>query len=263
MNPATTLYRIGGFAERAGVTVRALRHYHKIGLLVPRARSLGRYRLYGEQDLVTLQQIVTLRFIGFSLREIRQVLRERRRKVTDLLALQRRALEERRTRLDRIIEAIREAERAVERKATRSFDRFQYIVEVIAMEQKKDVLEGWYQKYYSPEQMEAFKQRKWTPEDQERAGKEWKEIFAEGKKLIGMDPAAPQVQALAVRWWAMVSQFTQGDPGIERSVDAMYADRRNWPKEAYQHLDPAKYPAEVFEFMAKAVEIYRKRAGTP
>jgi len=263
MNPEKTLYRIGGFAKRAGVTVRALRHYHQIGLLVPRARSLGRYRLYGEQDLVTLQQIVTLRFIGFSLRQIRQVLRERRRKVTDLLALQRRALEERRKRLDRIIEAILEAERAVERKTTRSIDRFQYIVEVIAMEQKKDVLEGWYQKYYSPEQMEAFKQRKWTAEDQERAGKEWKEIFAEGKKLIGMDPAAPQVQALAARWWDMVSQFTHGDPGIERSVDAMYADRRNWPKEAYQHLDPARYPAEVFEFMAKAVEIYRKRRGTP
>jgi DNA-binding transcriptional MerR regulator len=262
MNPEKPLYRIGGFARRAGVTVRALRHYHKIGLLVPRARSLGRYRLYGEQDLLTLQQIVTLRFIGFSLRQIRQVLRQRHRKVADLLALQRRALEERRKRLDRIIEAIGEAERAVDRKATRSIDKFQSIVEVIAMEQKKDVLEDWYRKYYSPEQIEQFKQRKWTAEDQERASKQWKELFAEAKKLIGKDPAAPEVQAVAVRWWGMVSQFTQGDPGVERSLDAMYADRRNWPKEAYQHVNPAQFAPEVFKFMAKAVEIYRKSGGS-
>ena len=255
MTTEKRLYQIGAFATRAGVTVRALRHYHRIGLLSPRARSTGRYRLYADEDLVTLQQIVTLRFIGLPLGQIRQVLRQRR-KVKDLLALQRKTLEERRTRLDRIIEAIRAAEHA----GKEAVDPFRKIVEVIAMEQKKDVLEQWYGKYYSPEQIERFKQRSWSAEDQARAEAQWKGLFEEAKTLLGTDPGAPAVQEVAARWYGMVSQFTQGDPGIEKSLDAMYKDVDRWPKEAYQHVNPRQYDPKVFEFMAKAVALYRKKS---
>lgn len=252
--PERRLYQIGTFATRAGTTVRALRHYDRIGLLLPTARSSGRNRLYADEDLVRLQQIVTLKFIGLSLGQIRQVLKQRR-KVKELLALQRKALEERKRRLDRIIEAIRAAEHAGEG----SVDRFRTIVEVIAMEQKKDVLQDWYGKYYTPEQIERFKQRSWSPKDQKHAEAKWKAIFEEAKKLFGSDPGAPAAQKVAARWYEMISQFTQGDPEIEKSLDAMYKDIERWPKEAYQHVRPENYDPKVFEFIAKAVAIYRKK----
>ena len=59
-------------ARLSGVSVRTLHHYDDIGLLVPKARSGGGYRLYSEDDLLRLQQILIGRELGLSLEEIRR-----------------------------------------------------------------------------------------------------------------------------------------------------------------------------------------------
>lgn len=58
-------YSVGQVADFAGVTVRTLHHYDKAGLLSPSDRSPVGYRLYGEADLVRLQQILFYRELGF------------------------------------------------------------------------------------------------------------------------------------------------------------------------------------------------------
>jgi len=63
---ADRTYGIREFAELAGVTVRALHHYDRLGLLKPR-RNQTRYRVYSPKDLETLEQIVALKFIGLPL----------------------------------------------------------------------------------------------------------------------------------------------------------------------------------------------------
>ncbi len=55
------LYRASAFAERAGVTVRTLHHYDRLGLLKPSSYTASGYRLYGERDFARLQQITTLK----------------------------------------------------------------------------------------------------------------------------------------------------------------------------------------------------------
>lgn len=55
------------------MTVRALHHYDEIGLLKPSGRSESGYRLYSHEDLVRLQEIVAWRQLGFSLREVREL----------------------------------------------------------------------------------------------------------------------------------------------------------------------------------------------
>jgi DNA-binding transcriptional MerR regulator len=56
-------YRVQEFAKLAGITGKALRHYERVGLLVPR-RSIAGYRLYSERHLDRLEQIVALKFFG-------------------------------------------------------------------------------------------------------------------------------------------------------------------------------------------------------
>src|SRR5207248_10439792 len=77
MNGVNGVYHVQEFARRAGVTVRALHHYDQLGLLKPSGRSAAGYRLYRDADLVRLQQIVTLKFIGLSLQQIREALKRR------------------------------------------------------------------------------------------------------------------------------------------------------------------------------------------
>ena len=61
------VYRIRQFSRLAGVTVRALHHYDRLGLLKPAARSAAGYRLYTDRDIARLEQIVVLKFLGLSL----------------------------------------------------------------------------------------------------------------------------------------------------------------------------------------------------
>jgi len=69
----TAQHRIGEVAELAGVSVRTLHHYDRLGLLTPSMRSANGYRLYTEQDLERLQQILFYRELGFPLSDIRGI----------------------------------------------------------------------------------------------------------------------------------------------------------------------------------------------
>ena len=67
-------YQVKDVARLAGVSVRTLHHYDSIALLVPSTRTTAGYRLYTDNDLLRLQQILIGREIGLSLEEIRRSL---------------------------------------------------------------------------------------------------------------------------------------------------------------------------------------------
>lgn len=68
------MLKIGDTAKLVGVTPKAIRHYHKLGLLAEPARSEGGYRLYSADDLLRLRRIRRLRALGLSLRRIGEIL---------------------------------------------------------------------------------------------------------------------------------------------------------------------------------------------
>src|SRR6266851_6869121 len=108
-------YQAREFAKLAGVTVRALHHYDRLGLLLPNGRTEAGYRLYCDRDLVRLEQILALKLIGFSLKEIEQLLKRGSRDLPAVLRRQRGMHDGGKLwRLDLAIEAIRKAEAAVQ-----------------------------------------------------------------------------------------------------------------------------------------------------
>jgi MerR family transcriptional regulator, thiopeptide resistance regulator len=68
------MHKIGEVAELAKVSIRLLRHYDEIGLLVPSGRSEAGYRLYAREDLQRLQQILFYRTLEFPLQEIQKLM---------------------------------------------------------------------------------------------------------------------------------------------------------------------------------------------
>src|SRR3990172_11221560 len=70
-------WRIKEISDLTGVSVRMLHHYDKIGLLKPSMRTSNNYRWYTQQDLVTLQQIIALKFFGFSLATIKTMVQQK------------------------------------------------------------------------------------------------------------------------------------------------------------------------------------------
>jgi DNA-binding transcriptional MerR regulator len=61
-------------AERLGVSPRTVKYYEELGLVEPEARSLGGFRLYGEEDVQRLERILRMKGIGYSLATIRELL---------------------------------------------------------------------------------------------------------------------------------------------------------------------------------------------
>jgi len=92
------------------VTIRTLHHYDRLGLLKPSRRTDAGYRLYNENDLVRLEQIIVLKFLGLPLKRIQELLDRKALELPRVLRLQRRALEEKRRQLEVAIQAIDEAE---------------------------------------------------------------------------------------------------------------------------------------------------------
>ncbi|MBT2503390.1 MerR family transcriptional regulator [Curtobacterium sp. ISL-83] len=66
---------IGELAERAGMSLRTIRHYDEVGLLVPSGRTAGGFRVYTEQDLERLLVIRRMKPLGFTLDEMAELLR--------------------------------------------------------------------------------------------------------------------------------------------------------------------------------------------
>ena len=76
MNNDPKLMRVGELAKAVGKTVRAMHLYEELGLLEPRARSEGGFRLYGPEAIDRIHWIVKLQAIGFTLAEIQGFVRD-------------------------------------------------------------------------------------------------------------------------------------------------------------------------------------------
>jgi DNA-binding transcriptional MerR regulator len=210
-------WRIGELAEAAGVTVRALRHYDRLGLLVPSTRTSGGHRVYSGADVRRLYRLLALRSLGIRLDDVAPLLDG-----GDLAAVARAQLDrvdediERlnglRTRLHRLLELI-----AADGDAPASH----YLDAMEAMTRMD--------RYYTPEQLVQLEARgrELGPEGMERAQREWAELIDEAKGHMerGTDPADPTVQAIVARWDALIEEFTGGDPGIRAGLQTLYDEQ--------------------------------------
>lgn len=99
-------YQIKALADLVGLSTRTLRYYDEIGLLPPARLSAGGYRIYGKQEVDTLQQILFYRELGVPLAEIARLLREPHFDRTAALHSHLEQLQEERRRLDRLIQTL-------------------------------------------------------------------------------------------------------------------------------------------------------------
>jgi len=271
------LYHTGQFAEKASVSVRTLRYYDAVGLLCPTDYTEAGYRLYTDNDLSRLQQILALKFLGFSLEEIRYCLRTGPTGLQESLAQQKAMMRERREQLDTIIAAIDETEKLLSANTANSNDwePVVKVIQVMHMQQTND----WRKKYFTEEQMKEMEElskkhyteeqrqqiaergKNWTEEDQQRASQQWSEVGAELKRLIasGSAPDSTEAQALVQKWRALIQEFTGGDPGILQSLKNLGSDVRSRPESERPYAMP--YSGEDEKFLHKALEAYQQKQG--
>lgn len=125
--------KIHEFGEKAGVTVKTLLYYDKIGLLTPLKNISTGYRIYREEDFIRLQQIITLKFIGLSLDEIKSALCETGENLCDMISIQKRALEEKRKHIESVITVFEKAENQIKKSGFLEVDKLIDIIKITNM----------------------------------------------------------------------------------------------------------------------------------
>lgn len=237
-------WKVGELARRTGLTVRTLHHYDREGLLSPTARTASGHRLYGAADVARLQQIRSLRELGFSLDEVREFLRRPDASPLRVVRMHLERLRERlevQRRLCERLEALAEAlDRAEEVSAGDLFDT----LEMMTM----------YERYYTPEQLDELKRRRETVGEARirEVEAEWPRLIAQVRAEMqrGTDPADPRVQELARRWAGLVREFTGGDLEIAAAARRVHQEQHADLREQYGDAIPTP---DVSEYIGRAM----------
>ncbi|MDF2963574.1 MAG: antibiotic resistance transcriptional regulator, MerR family [Paenibacillus sp.] len=98
--------RVKEVADLVGISVRTLHHYDEIGLLTPEETTESGYRLYSNDNLELLQQILFFKELGFPLKEIKNIISRPSFDRQEALTLHRKMLLEKSRRLDKMIATI-------------------------------------------------------------------------------------------------------------------------------------------------------------
>lgn len=243
-------------AKAAGVSVRTLHHYDQIGLLKPSARSQTGYRLYGEADLLRLQQILFYRELDFPLADIKALLDRPGFDQVEALRGHRRMLTERAERLARLLRTVDRTIAKLTGEDTMSLT-------------DEDIYAG-----FSAEERAKFKgyeaeaAARWgelAAESQRRVRAmtraQWQAIQQEGSaitqrmaELMGRPVDDADVQATIARQHAWIENFYPCSAEIFRGLGQMYVDDPRFAAN-YEKVKPG-----LAAFMRDAMACYAGHA---
>ena len=199
-------YQVGEVAGLTGVSVRTLHHYDRIGLLRPQARTAAGYRLYGELELLRLQQILTLRYLGFPLKRIGELLDRPDFDLVASLRVQERVLRARVAELEGIATVLGDLVTAYRRDGAWNWDLVIHASEAVAtgLAQQENAMSD----LFTSEQLQQFAElAERTPAEEMTAIQDgWSALLPEVRANYGLDPASPEAQALAERWDALTAR---------------------------------------------------------
>jgi DNA-binding transcriptional MerR regulator len=213
-------------ATLAGVSVRTLHHYDQIGLLKPSARTEAGYRLYGEADLLRLQQIFFFKELDFPLAEIQAILDQPGFDQVETLRVHRRMLDERAARLACLLRTVDRTIAKLTGEDTMPLS-------------DEELYEG-----FSPKEREQLKEYeteardRWgemAAESQRRARQmpkaQWQAIQEEGNAAtrlmadyMGRPVSDGDVQAAIARHHAWIENFYPCSAEMYRGLGQMYVD---------------------------------------
>jgi len=238
-------FLIKEFAGLTGTTVRTLHHYDQLGLLRPSGRRPNGYRVYTQDDLLRLEQIIALKFLGLPLREIGRILGSPTLTLEKSLRVQAGVIAEEVRRLERAARAVRQVGRHLDAGKKVNLKKIIQIIQEIQM--SEETKKNWAERFYTPEEMKEFKEigKGYTPEQMEAYQKKWAALIEEVKSHLGTDPAGPLGQQLARRWKALFDEAYGGHPSLKKRIGEAY--RSGAIPAEHQMISP-----EVWEFISKA-----------
>lgn len=160
-------WMVKNLSQLTGVSVQTLHHYDRIDLLKPSLRLANGYRVYTEKDLLKLQQIIALKFFGFELSHIKELV-EDEGDALQHFATQAQVLEKKAHALLEGAKALRNITSAMNKSQAIPWKTLIELIEVYQMTVKLE--HSWVKDIFTPEELREYAAfKKETDESKQRA----------------------------------------------------------------------------------------------
>lgn len=246
------MYAIGKLAEISQVSVRTLRYYHEIGLLLPSEKNAAGHRFYSNNQVAKLQHILMLRDLGFSLCTIHQFLISREFDLSRVLKMRKKIIQEELRQLRKTEESI---DALIDIAETETHMEWETIFSSFTSRSSKQQLlkESW-TKYFSEEEQQIVDS---FPIFGEKSSDDphWEALVQKVRANLDQDPASSIAQDLAKEWLELVDRMYQGNSKLANKVWEL-----NKVKKPHQRV--FVYEPELILFIEQAIERYNQQAET-
>ena len=241
-------------ADLAGISIRTLHYYDKIGLLTPDSISETGYRLYSTKNLDTLQQILFFKELGFALGKIKEILENPLFDRKRALVHHREMLLKKRARLNRILETI-----------DKTIQHMNGEIELTNEEKFKG-----FDFTYNPYEEEARKL--WGDEPVDRSNTKISGISEDKQKILAdkmefiykrlasirhLQPESEEAQGAIEAWYDFLNDnFGTYSPEMFKALGQMYVDDKRFTKSIDRFGDG------LATFMRDAMSVFTDKANS-
>jgi DNA-binding transcriptional MerR regulator len=248
-------YSIGEFSEKTGISIRTLHYYDEIGLLRPEKHPASGHRIYHHHDIMTLQRILSLKFLGYSLHQIAEMLNEPGFSVDfiETLQLHMEALEKKKNQIEKSINAIKRVIRLLKEEGEVESDVLFSLIHGWQTENRQN---EWLEKHELTDVMEMLHK---TSEDEKVAlDRTFLQFSRKVKQLYGTPVEDPKVQEM-LETYLMDTYNIFGKDMIKQLAEA---DVEELDIQELEEMASSPFTEEEQKWLNEAMEYYMKQAET-
>src|SRR5699024_3739030 len=179
------MHSIGEVAKMTKVSVRTLQYYDEIGLLKPTQKTEGGNRLYGKNEIVKLQQIMALKFMGYPLESIKKMLGTMDQTWEESLQQQLRFVQKEQERLKQIEKAIRAILQSMALEEELHWDIVQQLMDLY--QENTETVKHYLDEHFTQEEQNVLEHLPHIG-DNDRRVEEWMKLIKKVKANLDQDP---------------------------------------------------------------------------
>ncbi|UAT30949.1 MerR family transcriptional regulator [Bacillus badius] len=239
--------KIKEVADIAGISVRTLHHYDQIGLLRPTSTTEAGYRLYTDEDLEALQQILFFKELGFPLKKIKEIIESPSFNRQEALELHQKMLLEKRRRLDQMIatvaKTIQHMKGDIHMTNKEKFAGFDFSQNPFEQEAR----ERW-----GNEAVDASNAKLASLSKDEKDGfaEEMNALYARLAALRHTSPHSDEAQAAIKEWYVLLNRMGNYSLDAFKGLGQLYISDERFTKNIDQ------FGEGLAQFMCEAMSIY-------
>jgi DNA-binding transcriptional MerR regulator len=246
------MFSIGEFSKKTGISIRNLRYYDEIGLLVPNKHPTSGHRIYNYDDIITLQKIITLKFLGYSLDQITEMLQQSSFTVdlNETLSLHLRALEEEKEIIEKSMNTIKRVIHLLKKEGEVDSDLLFSLIHDLP---SQHVLKVWMERHELSDVLECISKK--SEEEKIALDQTLVQMSKKVKQLFGKSVEDPEVQEMAEMYIEATFSFL-GEDMVQKLADVEMEEQEI---RELEEMTPTPFTDQEQKWLLQAIEFYMEQ----